>query len=158
MFFIHLCLSVVRDERPTLSAGLLEKLFVPVVQLPVSFFCPTLLVETLCVFYGVFDTPVLLFPVHKCNPDDSRWSWQYQERVPVLLSNFFHLNKFILSDTAGPPTLPSSIKALLIIRESLIFLHVFLHLLLWLKSLFHFHWFIVHGLWRGIPVPASFSV
>lgn len=72
-------------------------------------------------FYGVFDTSVHLFPGHKRNPDDSRWSWQYQERVPVLLSNFFHLDEFILSDTSGPPTAPSSIEALLIIWESLIF-------------------------------------
>lgn len=55
-------------------------------------------------FYGVFDTPVLLFPVHKRSPDDARWSWQYQERVPVLLFNFFQFDEFVLSDTSGPPT------------------------------------------------------
>lgn len=122
MFFIRLCLSVVRDERPTSSAGLLEKFFVPVVQLPVPFFFLTLSVETLCVFTECLTLQCFCFPSKKRNPDDSRWSWQYQERVPVLLSNFFHLDEFILSDTSGPPTAPSSIKALLIIRESLIIL------------------------------------
>lgn len=104
MFFIRLCLSVVRDERPASSAGLLEKFFVLAALLPASFFFRTPSAETLCVFTECWALRCFCFlstNAVQMTPDDP------DNTRSACLSSYstsFQFDKFVLSDTSGPPT------------------------------------------------------
>lgn len=139
MFFIRLCLSVVRDERPTSSAGLLEKFFVLAALLPASFFFWTPSAETLCIFMECLTLRCFCFlstNAVQMTPDDPDNTRSACLSSYSTFSSLMSLFCQTLLD--HPQRATSSIKALLIIGESLIFLSIFLHIPLWLKSVFHF--------------------
>lgn len=126
MFFIRLCLSVVRDERPASSAGLLEKFFVLAALLAAlllaSFFFRTPSAETLCVFTECLTLRCFCFlstNAVQMTPDDP------DNTRSACLSSYSTFSSLIslfcqtLLD--HPRRATSSIKALLIIGESFIF-------------------------------------